>query len=306
MNVLIFGRDGQLGRELIKLYPSAQAVGRADCDLSDLDAVEHFLVVAKPDLIINAAAYTAVDLAQTHVDDAYGVNCIAPQAMAAYAAAHQIPMVHYSTDYVFDGQKTSAYVETDPTHPLSIYGASKLGGETAVAATCQAARSPYYILRTSWVYGDTVGEGGNFVKTMLRLARERDHVRVVADQHGTPTSAAWLASITQELLNHRPTIASGIYHAVPRGETTWHGLATWVIEVARHAGATIRVPAKQIEAITSQQYPVPAPRPANSCLSHQRLLSALGKTAFPHWQEQVTAYVQAWVKRDSSQSGIQG
>ena len=135
MKILIFGRDGQLGRELVKLYPQAQAVGRADCDLSDLDALEQFLVAARPDVIINASAYTAVDLAETNIDDAYGVNCIAPQAMAAYAGVHQIPFVHYSTDYVFDGKKSTPYVETDDTHPLSVYGQSKLGGETAIVAT---------------------------------------------------------------------------------------------------------------------------------------------------------------------------
>lgn len=303
MKVLIFGRDGQLGRELVKLYPQAQTVGRADCDLSDLNALEHFLVVSKPDLIINASAYTAVDLAETNVDDAYGVNCIAPQAMAAYAAAHHIPLVHYSTDYVFDGKKSSPYLEGDATHPLSVYGQSKLGGEVAVAATCEAAGTPYYILRTSWVYGLTDGEGGNFVKTMLRLARERDHLRVVADQQGTPTSAAWLAQVTQQILKAAPALPSGIYHAVPRGETTWHGLATWAIEVARHAGAIIQVKSDQIEAIPAASYPVPAPRPANSRLDHRRLLQALGQTSFPHWQEQVSAYVQAWVK---AQSLIQG
>ena len=296
MKMLIFGRDGQLGRELVKRYPQAQAVGREECDLSDLDALEQFLVVAAPDVIINAAAYTAVDMAETNIDDAYGINCIAPQAMAAYAAAHQIPLVHYSTDYVFDGQKNTPYVETDATHPLSVYGQSKLGGEVAVVATCEAAGSPYYILRTSWVYGPTEGEGGNFVKTILRLARERDHLRVVADQHGTPTSAAWLAAVTQELLETMPRVPSGIYHAVPRGETTWHGLATWVIEVARHAGADVQVEHDQIEAIPASAYPVPAPRPANSRLDHRRLLAALDQAAFPHWQEQVSAYVQDYVK----------
>ena len=296
MKILIFGRDGQLGRELVKLYPQAQAVGRAECDLSNLTALEHFLVIAKPDVIINASAYTAVDLAETYIDDAYAINCIAPQAMAAYAAAHQIPLVHYSTDYVFDGKKTTPYLETDATHPMSVYGQSKLGGEEAMAATCESLGSPYYILRTSWVYGPTEGEGGNFVKTMLRLARERDHLRVVADQHGTPTSAAWLAQITQELLNHTPQISSGIYHAVPRGETTWHGLASWAIEVARDAGANLQVKSDQIEAIPTSSYPVPAPRPANSRLDHHRLLNALGQSAFPDWQGQVSTYVQDHVK----------
>jgi dTDP-4-dehydrorhamnose reductase len=135
---------------------------------------------------------------------------------------------------------------------------------------------------------------------MLCLARERDHLRVVADQHGTPTSAAWLAQITQELLNHTPQISSGIYHAVPRGETTWHGLASWVIEVALHAGANLQVKSDQIEAIPATSYPVPAPRPANSRLDHGHLLQALGQASFPHWQEQVSAYVQDWVKVQSS------
>jgi dTDP-4-dehydrorhamnose reductase len=296
MKILIFGRDGQLGRELVKLYPLAQAVGRADCDLLNLSALERFLVATAPDVIINASAYTAVDLAETNVDEAYGINCIAPQAMAAYAASHQIPFVHYSTDYVFDGEQSTPYIETDDAHPLSVYGQSKLGGETAIVATCEAAGTSYYILRTSWVYGSTDSEGGNFVKTMLRLASERDHLRVVADQVGTPTSAQWLAAITQQLLEKVPRVPSGIYHAVPRGETSWHGLASWAIEVARHAGAVIRVKADQIEPIPASAYPVPAPRPANSRLDHHRLLEALNQPLFPHWQEQVTAYVNDWVQ----------
>lgn len=301
MNILIFGRNGQLGRELVKIYPQARAVDRHDCDLSDLTALEHFLVINAPDLIINTSAYTAVDLAETHIDEAYTLNAIVPQAMATYAAAHHIPFVHYSTDYVFDGEQTTPYVETDDTHPLSVYGQSKLDGETAIVATCAAAGNPYYILRTSWVYGPTDVEGGNFVKTILRLASERDHLRVVADQHGTPTSAAWLAAITQELLKKIPRVSSGIYHAVPRGETTWYGLATWAIEVARHAGADIKVQSDQIEAIAAASYPLPAPRPKNSRLDHRRLLQALGQRSFPDWQEQVSAYVQACVKSHSSQ-----
>lgn len=301
MKVLIFGRDGQLGRELVKLYPQAQAVGRADCDLLDQDALEHCLVCAQPDLIINAAAYTAVDWAETHIDDAYAVNSRAPQTMASYAADHQIPLVHYSTDYVFDGQKTTPYTESDVTHPLSVYGHSKLAGEQAVLATCQAAASPYYILRSSWIYGQTQGEGGNFIKTILRLAGEREHLRVVADQQGVPTSAAWLAQITQALLTHSPRIPAGIYHAVPRGETTWHGLASWAIEVARQAGANLLVNAAQIEAIPTASYPLPARRPANGRLDHGRLLQALGQRSFPHWQEQVSAYVQAWLTSSSNQ-----
>lgn len=296
MKILIFGRDGQLGRELVKRFPRAIAVNREQCDLLDLDQLEKFLVRMAPECIINASAYTAVDLAESHIDDAYGVNCIAPQAMAAYAAAHQIPIVHYSTDYVFDGLKKTPYVETDEVRPLSIYGQSKAGGDMAVQATCMEANSPYYILRTSWVYGPTDGDGGNFVKTILRLARERDHLRVVADQHGTPTSAAWLAEITQDLLALSPRPPSGIYHAVPRGETTWHGLASWAIEVARHAGADILVDKDEVEAIPATSYTVAASRPSNSCLDHRRLLAVLGRSTFPHWQEQVTAYVQDWVK----------
>jgi dTDP-4-dehydrorhamnose reductase len=160
-------------------------------------------------------------------------------------------------------------------------------------------------LRTSWVYGPTDGEGGNFIKTILRLAGERDHLKVVADQHGTPTSAAWLAKITQELLTHAPAITYGIYHAVPRGETTWHGLASWAIAVARHAGADILVPADQVVPIPASQYPALAPRPANSCLDHRRLLNALELETWPHWQEQVTAYVQELIKMPQSKRWIE-
>jgi dTDP-4-dehydrorhamnose reductase len=296
MKTLIFGCNGQLGRALVKYFPQAIAVGRKECDLSDLSYLEKFLSEAEPDCIINASAYTAVDLAESHMDEAYGVNCIAPQAMASYAAAHQIPIVHYSTDYVFDGHKTTSYCETDEVNPLSVYGQSKAAGEKAVQATCMIANSPYYILRTSWVYGSTDGEGGNFIKTILRLAGERDQLKVVADQRGAPTSAEWLAKITKELLMHEPVIPYGIYHAVPRGETTWHGLASLVITVAKDAGADILIPAEQIIPIPASNYPVLAPRPANSRMDYRQLLNVLGSENWPHWQEQVTVYVQELVK----------
>lgn len=295
MKILIFGSDGQLGRELVKCFPEAMAVSRQECDLSDLDALEDFLVQCAAEYIINASAYTDVDLAETHVDDAYGVNCIAPQAMAAYAAAHQIPLIHYSTNYVFDGSKKTPYLETDEIHPLSVYGQSKVGGDVAVQATCMVADSPYYILRTSWLYG-SAHNNKNFIRTVLRLAHESENLQIVADQLGTPTSAAWLAQVTKEIVMHGLKIPSGIYHAVPRGDTTWYGLACWVIAVARHAGADILARPDQIKAISSAGYPMIARRPTNGSLDHRRLLNVLGHSSFPHWQEQVTGYVQYLVK----------
>jgi dTDP-4-dehydrorhamnose reductase len=214
-------------------------------------------------------------------------------------------MVHFSTDYVFAGDKETPYLETDSTGPLGIYGMSKLEGERLIAHEFQSLDhghqtvssnkySRYFILRTSWVYGD----GANFIRTILRLAAERDQLKVIADQHGVPTSADWLAKLAIEFAGSH--LESGIYHAVPDGQTTWHGLAVFAIETARLAGEGIEVKSENILPIPAIEYPLPAPRPSNSRMNNSKLKKALSEMAFtdqfPQWQPQVEAYIKDFVK----------
>jgi dTDP-4-dehydrorhamnose reductase len=310
--ILVFGRDGQVGKALQACLKDIKIpvifLGRADCDLSNEASVTEVLNRYQPQVIINAAAYTAVDKAETEQTLAFAINAKTPQLMARYIAnvAHGI-LVHYSTDYVYADTKSTTYVETDVTGPLeqlSIYGQSKLAGEQAIEEVFNMAQdsghtsykdkfSRYFILRTSWVYGD----GDNFIRTMLRLAGERDQLKVVSDQVGVPSSAQWLAEVGVQMAGSR--VASGIYHAVPDGETSWHGLAVFAIETAALAGEGVEVKSENILAIPATDYPLPAKRPYNSRLSNQKLKQALSEMAFteqyPNWQEQVEAYVRDYV-----------
>ncbi len=317
--ILVFGRDGQVGKALqvcLKdLKNPAVFVGRAECDLANEDAIREVLNRYQPQVIINAAAYTFVDKAEGERELAFAINTKAPQVMAYYIA-NVAPgvLVRYSTDYVFAGTKTAAYTETDPAGPveqLCIYGQSKLAGEQAIEEAFNLAHdsghdkyqdrfSRYFILRTSWVYGD----GGNFIRTMLRFAGERDQLKVVADQVGAPTSARWLAEVGVQMAGSR--VESGIYHAVPDDETSWYGLAVFAIETAATVGEGIELKSENILPIPAKDYPLPAkdyPLPAkrhyNSRLSNVKLKKALSEMAFtdqyPHWQEQVEAYVKEYV-----------
>lgn len=312
--ILVFGRDGQVGRALQVCLQDLKVpvvfLGRLDCDLSNEFSVREVLNRYQPQVIINAAAYTAVDKAESsdQRELAFAINAMAPKIMAQYAAgvAHGI-LVHYSTDYVFADTKTSAYLETDtvgPVDQLCVYGQSKLAGEQAIEEAFNGAHdsghetyadrfSRYFILRTSWVYGD----GGNFIRTMLRLAGERDQLKVVADQVGVPTSAGWLAEIGIQMAGSR--VESGVYHAVPDGETSWHGLAVFAIETAATAGEGIELKSENILPIPATDYALPAKRPYNSRLSNIKLKQALSEMAFtgqyPHWQEQTEAYVKEYV-----------
>lgn len=310
--IVVFGRDGQVGKALQvclnDLKVPAVFLGRNDCDLSNESSIHEVLNRYQPQVIINAAAYTAVDKAESERDLAFAINAKAPAVMAHYMAnvAHGI-LVHYSTDYVFADKKQTAYLEGDiagPLEQLSIYGQSKLAGEQAIEEPFNLAQdsnytsykdklSRYFILRTSWVYGD----GGNFICTMLRLAAERDQLKVVADQVGVPTSAQWLAEIGIQIAGSR--VKSGIYHAVPDGETTWHGLAVFAIETAATAGEGIEVKSENVLPIPAIDYPLPAKRPYNSRLNNAKLKQALSEMAFsgpyPHWQEQVEAFVKDYV-----------
>jgi dTDP-4-dehydrorhamnose reductase len=330
--ILVFGRDGQVGRALQVCLKDLKTpvvfLGRSDCDLSNEVSIREVLNRYQPQVIINSAAYTAVDKAESadQRELAFAINAMAPKIMAQYAAgvAHGI-LVHYSTDYVFADTKTTAYLETDsvgPVDQLCVYGQSKLAGEIAIKeafdlnafsalstssdlsdgldgldlgeADQQLSVSRYFILRTSWVYGD----GGNFIRTMLRLAGERDQLKVVADQVGAPTSAQWLAEIGVQMAGSR--VKSGIYHVVPDGEVSWHGLAVFAIETAAGYGECIELKSENILSIPATDYPVPAARPYNSRLDNQKLKKALSEMAFtgqyPHWQDQVEKYVKQVVE----------
>ena len=315
MNILVFGKDGQLGKAFKAVFDANRLnelhhityVGRAECDLSNVDAISALLDELKPNLIMNAAAYTAVDKAETEADLAYAINAKAPEAMASYAKHHGASFLHYSTDYVFDGNKKTPYVESDVRNPLGVYGKSKAAGEEAIEVAFEEMNSSagqYAIFRTSWVYGD----GGNFIRTILRLARERESLKVIADQYGVPTSATWLAEVSLVLVldEHHQLRAfpSGIYHAVPRGETTWHALACYAVQLAIDAGAELKLRPEVIEAIPATDYPLPAPRPMNSRMARSALETALTDSQEnssnvtklhllqQSWEQQVAAYVQ--------------
>ncbi len=280
--ILLLGSNGQLGWELQRaLAPLGEifACDRQRCDLSISDAVASVLKDVAPDVIVNAAAFTAVDRAENERAMAVRINTEAVAQLAAYARRANKPLIHYSTDYVFDGRKTASYREADDTNPLSVYGESKRDGELAIIQSC----CPHLIFRTSWVFA---ARGANFAKTMLRLSKDKEALRVVGDQFGAPTSAELIADVTAHAL--RGTLAGqapgGLYHLAASGETSWHGYASYVVERARALGAPVKV--KSIEAIGTAEYPLPATRPANSRLNTEKLQRVFNLT-LPHWQYHV-------------------
>lgn len=283
MRVLLLGGSGQVGHALQARASFANefvAATRRDCDLTDVESLRMLVRRVRPEVIINAAAYTAVDKAESDREICYAVNSTAPGVMAQEAAVLGAKLVHYSTDYVFDGTKTGTYAEDDPTGPLNVYGASKLAGEGAIAA----ASGEFLILRTSWVYSN---HGANFLRTMLRLGAERPELRIVADQHGAPTSADAIANATVKILENAAAMGwrKGLFHMTAAGATTWHGFAGAIF--ARAAG---RKPA--LVPITTAEYPTPARRPVNSVLSNDRFAAAFG-FRLPHWEEQLDAVMAA-------------
>lgn len=273
MRVLITGAHGQVGHELVRLAPNAFDVvglGSGDLDITDAHAVAREVERMQPQLIINAAAYTAVDRAESEPDLAYAVNRDGPLNLGKVAERLGIPVLHISTDYVFAGDTQAPYRETDPTGPTGVYGASKLAGEQALAASC----TRHVIMRTSWVFG---AHGHNFVKTMLRLARERDQLSVVADQQGCPTSAVSIAralwSLAQQY-RQDGNLRWGVYHYSGTPACTWHQFAE---EIFRQAHSTRLIPGlPAVDAISSQQYPTPAKRPAWSVLDCSLLTQIYG------------------------------
>ena len=294
MKIVLLGSGGQLGRSLagpLARIGRVVAWSRAEADLERPAAVVDMLQRERPDVIVNAAAHTAVDRAEREPGRARLVNATAVAAIAGAAARTGSWLVHYSTDYVFDGSKSGAYVEDDPPNPLSVYGATKLEGEQAVAA----AGCRHWIFRTSWVYAP---HGANFIRTILRLARERDRLRIVDDQIGAPTSAALITTITADVIARRAEAAPppGVYHLAPRGAVSWCGYARHVLAVAGGLGIPLRASAADVEPIATDDYPLPARRPANSRLSCVKLETALNRM-MPDWQDDVAPAVVA-VARD--------
>ncbi|WP_434212950.1 dTDP-4-dehydrorhamnose reductase [[Pseudomonas] boreopolis] len=288
MRVLVFGGNGQVGQELLRALAGHEVVATTRsgilpdgtaCVRADFDQPESLAAVLdghRPDRVVNAAAYTAVDKAEGDREAAFRANAEAPGVIARWCAARGVPLVNYSTDYVFDGQGKRPYLPGDATAPLGVYGESKLAGEQAI----RAAGADHMIFRTAWVYAS---HGHNFLRTMLRVGAERDELRVVADQVGTPTPAALIADVTVQALR-QPRGAWGTYHLTATGQTSWHGFAEAIFDQARARGLIARAP--KVAAIATAEYPTPARRPAYSCLDTTSLVETFG-VVLPDWRDGV-------------------
>ncbi|WP_286914072.1 MULTISPECIES: dTDP-4-dehydrorhamnose reductase [unclassified Pseudomonas] len=285
MKILLLGKDGQVGWELQRsLAPLGEVLAlnsrsQGYCgDLADLPGIAQTVRSYVPDVIVNAAAYTAVDKAESDRDQAFRVNAEAVRVLAQAAAECGALLVHYSTDYVFPGQGTVAWLEHDEIGPLNVYGESKLAGEQAI----QASGCAHLIFRTCWVYAS---RGNNFARTMLRLASERESLGVIDDQFGAPTGAELIADVTAHAITaaRRDRSLSGLYHLAAGGETTWCGYARFVLEQAAQLGVPLKVSAEQVNALATDAYPTPAKRPANSRLNTNKLQKAFALT-LPDWR----------------------
>lgn len=301
MKVLLLGSTGQVGKELLPRLKEANyeviAPTRAELDLYELSAVKNFLGDCSPNLIINAAAYTAVDKAETEVENAFKLNAHLPETLAAFCQARDIPLIHYSTDYVYDGSGEKPWVESDPVNPLSIYGKSKLAGDNAIInSKCNA-----LIFRTSWVVSV---HGHNFVKTMLKLGKGKEALTIVADQYGAPASAQFIAATTMKAIEslQKNEIERGVYHLAPRGYTSWYELAKFVFDEATNNGLELRIKHESISPVTTVEYPTPAKRPNNSRLNCEKLEKTLN-TEFQNWQLDIKQIVKQLVKE--SNEGIE-
>lgn len=281
MNILLLGKNGQVGWELqrsLAVLGQVTALGRDEADFTQPQAVAQAVRALRPDVIVNAAAHTAVDRAEGEPGHARLINAATPGALAEEAARLSAWLVHYSTDYVFDGSGSRPWAEADTPAPLSVYGATKLEGERLI----QQSGCRHLILRTSWVYA---ARGGNFAKTMLRLAQERERLTVIDDQWGTPTGADLLADVTAHALRHllRHPQDGGLYHCAAAGETNWHQYAKYVLAKAVQAHPAIKIKAAEVRPVPSGDFPAAAPRPRNSRLDTRKLRAAFG-LALPHWQ----------------------
>lgn len=292
MKILLTGKHGQVGFELQRaLAPLGEihAVDYTECDLADATAISTLVRSVRPDLIVNPAAYTAVDKAESEPGLAHAINAVAPGVLGTEAEKLGAWVVHYSTDYVFDGSKSGVYMEDDLTNPLGVYGRTKQDGEIAL----QKSGARYLILRTSWVVG---AHGNNFAKTILRLALEREQLNVVADQYGAPTSAALLADVTAQLVRQRQREGAdrfpyGLYHLVAGGDTTWCEYARFVVSETLAAGKPLKLVPEAIRGICSSDYPTAAKRPANSRLDTGKLRRTFG-FELPDWQNGVRHVLQ--------------
>ena len=280
---LITGANGQLGFELQRaLAPFGEviALDRAGCDLSSADSIRAAVRAAKPDVIFNAGAYTAVDKAESEPSLAHAINAVAPGVIGEEAAKIGALVIHYSTDYVFDGKKAEAYLETDTAIPPGVYGKTKLAGEQALVGSC----ARHLIFRTSWVFGL---HGKNFIKTILRLASERSELKIVADQVGAPTGVSLIADVSAHiaaryLRDGADSFPFGLYHLAPSGQTSWHGFARHVVAKATAANWSLQATPERIIPILTSEYPTPAARPANSCLNTSKFGEAFG-FQLPDW-----------------------
>ena len=295
--ILLLGKNGQVGSALegvLSQHGKVYAYDRAACNLSESSQIEAVIETAKPDIIVNAAAYTAVDQAE---NDEYACNLInasAPSALAKAAARHDALLVHYSTDYVFDGQQNSAYVETDAPNPVNAYGRSKLEGDRSI----MMANGKHIILRVGWVYSET---GKNFAKTILRLASERDRLTIVNDQFGAPTSASLIAKTTAAIVrryldNRGGGFPYGLYHLAAAGRASWHDFALALVNEARRNDHPLSAEPQNIIAIPAEQYPTPARRPQSSVLNTTKLRETFG-LPLPNWQADIPRVVQQLTTR---------
>ena len=293
MKIILFGSNGQVGTELLRtLAPMGEIVAcdQKDIDLTNQSDLREVLYAQAPHVIVNAAAYTAVDKAESEEAIAFAVNATAVQIMADYARYNGSLLVHYSTDYVFDGENERPYVENDVANPLNVYGKSKRAGEEAV----QQGGCHHLIFRTSWVYS---AHGSNFIKTILRLAQERDALNIVADQIGAPTSAELIADISALAIAgwQADMLPEGMYHLTASGETSWHGLASYVLDRAIARGMTLKLDASKIYPIATEAYPLPAIRPKNSRLDNGKLTQHLG-FSMPDWRLHVDRAIDRLVE----------
>lgn len=284
--ILVTGKNGQVGFELQRSFAALGeviAVGRSEFDLGRPEAIDDLIKQVAPDIIINSAAYTAVDRAECDVANAFAINSAAPEHFAQAASRAGALLVHYSTDYVFDGTKTAPYSESDQTNPQSVYGRSKCDGEAAVLAS----PAKTLVLRTSWVAGQ---HGSNFAKTILRLASERTALRVVADQYGAPTTASLIADVTAQIVGRfwiygdKSRFPGGLYHLTAAGEASWHEYACEVVRFAKARGVPLKTTPDTIEAVEAWAYPLPAPRPVNSILDTRKLQETFG-IRLPEWRQ---------------------
>ena len=299
MKILLTGSNGQVGFELQKklsLLGEVIATDREDLDLTDPDAIRQFIDQTKPDIIINPAAYTAVDKAESEPDLAYLINVTAPEVLAVKAAELDIPLVHFSTDYVFDGLKKGAYVETDPTNPQSVYGKTKCEGEEKVRT-----HKKHIILRTSWVFGV---HGNNFLKTMLRLMQEKESLNIVGDQWGSPASASMLSDVISKIvdtiLKNKNFNDYGTYHVTSDGETNWFEYASLIASELIKLNVKIKCGPDQIHSIFTSEYPTAAKRPLNSRLNCEKLKETF-VLDLPDWEAEVKKHIKTLSNLDIKQ-----